>query len=199
MGRRPILFYLSVALLLFAIPYVRAIVESRQALSAAEAALETDVDEAVRAFRHAIEWHAPLNPYSKRAVAALQAIGSQALEADNQAVALKAFESLRSGALVNRGIFEPFGQEIAEAEQVIASIRGLDPAGGSVATQLELLQTSRERAPHRLAASLVSVAFVGWLVFCFLFLSSKRGSSRSIFVAGAVISFAAWVGGLNFV
>ena len=199
MGRRPILFYLSVALILFAVPYTRAVLEARHSVLAAEQASDLDVNEAIRSFRHAIEWHAPLNPYSKQAVAGLREIALEALEAGDHAIALHAFESLRSGALVNRGLFEPFREQIDEAEDVIASIRGADAAGVSVETQLHLLQASRGRAPQRAVAGLVCLAFVGWLVFCFLLVSSKKGTARSVFVAGTFLTFAAWVGGLNFV
>lgn len=188
--------------------YARALIQSRAELSKGHTALESDPYRAVTAYRHAVEWYAPGNPYSAEAVDALLAIGlAETSTQPEQTHALRALESLRTSILVTRSFYVPYADHLAAAEQRIAEIRGEEAAARTgaeleveVARQLRLLRDSRARAPDAFWSLVTAVCFALWLGMTALFIRNAFRSQRrrSAFLAGgaSLVCLAGWIVGL---
>jgi len=189
-----------------AVVYGRALVESRSALNLGEAALATDVGAAHTHLRHAVEWYAPANPFSRTAADRLLELGLDAAPDDERRTeALSALESLRSGIMVTRGLYTPYSGHVDQAEAQIARLRGFEAAGGDadrldseVERQLALLQSSRARAPSPGWSLVTTGSFVGWLLLTAV-LVRRRGTRVWPARAGWVACLAGWIVGLSLV
>jgi hypothetical protein len=194
-----------VAFLIVGPIYGRAILESRASLSAAEVLRTEDIAAATVSYRHALEWYAPGNPYSRRAADALWEIAQSADDTpQGRAQALLALDSLRTGILVTRHLLTPYGDRIEPVERRIAELRGADEAG--VARQHALLVSSRERAPGTVWSLVTAVAFVLWIVFTLVGIQRVFGAEAAhrrrplaTFGAASAVCLATWIVGLQLV
>lgn len=183
--------------------YGRGLVEAKTALERGASLWPDDPDAAITSYRHAVEWYAPLNPYNRRAVERLEAIGDEA-SGDNVALALTAYESLRSGILVTRGLTTPHSAVIERIEPRIASLRAEQMTGGDgletrTAHQLALLKGSRTRAPDPVWSFVASSAFLAWIVLTLLAIRAFGADShrrRLTLTAASAGSAALWIVGL---
>ena len=213
-GARPWLWVFVVSVLFLGIPYGRALIESRAALSEGDNARDTDVASAIVSYRHAVEWYAPLNPYSRAAVERLREIGDEAAESEEgSAVALQAYEGLRSGILLTRWLATPYAETVEEIEPLIAQLRAGDDAqvdafanGTETSRQLELLRSSRDRAPSPFWSIVSTGAFLAWILLTWLAIGGARTRSertgRTFRIRATLASVAAlgiWITGLNLV
>ncbi len=108
----------------------RALVASRQALTAGEAALARgDSPEAVRLLRQGAQWSLPANPYARASLDALEA-HARASEARGQhALGLDAWRAVRASLLSTRGIVPPDPARLARANHHLAHLMAqLPPA-----------------------------------------------------------------------
>jgi hypothetical protein len=180
--------------------YGRALLEARGALGEGDRLAARDVGAALVHWRHAVEWHAPGNPWSAGAVQRLWDVAvAPAHTPAEAALALRALESLRTGILLTRSVYTPFGDRLPELEARIAAHRGAEaaartgePLASEVARQERLLRESRERAPHPLWSLVTTVAFALWLWLTW------RGLRRSFDAEGRLVGrrALAW-GGLS--
>lgn len=203
-----------VVLVVGGVLYGRALLESRAALREAEQLRLTDVWESIVHYRHAVEWYAPLNPYSAEAVDALWSIARSSPDTDDgNALALAALESLRTALMVTRSFYTPYGDRIDAIEMRIAELRSrqpeqLDasPLTDETQHQLDLLRASRQRAPDSLWSVITVIAFLGWLVLTWqafkgAFDESGRLQRRrtAVYVALVMVFLCTWIVGLTLV
>jgi hypothetical protein len=219
----------AIALVLLGAAYLRALVESHAELEVGRRLLgdephrhldqlltQTDqrerIEDGIRAYRHAIEWHAPFNPYADEALETLQQLGQAAARRpDGHWLALLALESLRSAALVGRSVYTPHRDEVVAAESVIADLRAQEAVaqrGGDldteIARQSRLLLASRERAPDPVWSAITVVAFLlwlgtTWLAFHRIFDNQDRFRPRRSVVpfSASFLLLATWILGLT--
>ena len=208
------LWVLVVPLLLIGVPYGRALIESHAALVEGDACFDTDPEAAIVSYRHSVEWYAPLNPHSRAAVERLLEIGADAARSeDEHTLALRAYENLRAGILLTRWLVTPYSDTIDEIEVHIARFRALEASTGDPsaldaesAHQLQLLRSSRARAPNT-AWSLISTgAFVAWIALTWIAVRGTRannGRSRRAFrlraIFASIAALGVWIVGLTLV
>ncbi|MBN1946200.1 MAG: hypothetical protein JW797_11025 [Bradymonadales bacterium] len=206
-----------IALVLFAllaIVYTRALLESHSELQGARDLVETDVAEAIRHYRHAVEWYAPGNPFNRRAVQELYQLAMAEIHTDaDRHLVLLAAESLRTGILVTRSFYTPHREVLEPIEARIAQIRAEDLSGDDPEAlaaeqnrQLGLLKASRQRAPDPFWATVTSIAFLLWIACTWLAVrqaSAAKGAWKRRRTAILAVSSAAalilWIVGLTLV
>lgn len=101
----------------------RALVASRQALTAGEAALARgDNPEGVRLLRQGAQWSLPGSPYARASLDALEA-HARACEARGQhALSLDAWRAVRASVLSTRGIVPPDPARLGRANHHLAHL-----------------------------------------------------------------------------
>lgn len=212
-GRSYLRWFLTivvVAIVVGGVLYGRTLLESRAALREAEQLRTNDVWASIVHYRHAIEWYSPLNPYSAEAVDALWSIAQSSPDTDEgNALALAALESLRTGLMVTRSFYTPYGDRVDAIERRIADLRTRQLAQADVDEvryQLDLLRASRQRAPNPFWSVFTVIAFLGWLVttwraFKGIFDESGRLQLRRtvVYVTLVMLLLGGWIVGLTLV
>jgi H+/Cl- antiporter ClcA len=129
-----------------ALVFGRVVYESRAELeSANEHRAQGQVELAVQHYRRAIRWSAPLNPYSGKAVSALESLAEQ-LEADGDPEgALLAWRSLSGGLAATRTLYSGVPRAREHANQQIARLMSQDRS----ATIDSSLSADQLAADHR--------------------------------------------------
>ena len=212
--RRLWLWVVLVVLVVIAILYSRALLESRWALQDGNRLQASDSSDAIRAYRHAVEWYAPGNPYSRQAAERLFQLGMAESEAlGDRQMRLNALESLRTGILVTRSVYTPYQDVLVIAEERIAHLRALEVVGHDSedlqfeqSHQLQLLVASRLRAPKPWWSLVTVIAFLSWIGLTFF---GIRGAYRPngqlnrrhaiVFTCLSVIALTLWIVGLTLV
>ena len=208
------LWVLVIPLLLIGIPYGRALIESRAALVEGDALLDTDLEAAIVSYRHSVEWYAPLNPHSRAAVERLLEIGADAARSeDEHTTALQAYENLRAGILLTRWLVTPYADTVDEIEVHVARLRAIEASNGDhdlldteTAHQLQLLRSSRDRAPNAAWSLITTSAFVAWIALTWIAVRGARaenGRSRKTFrlraIFASLAALSVWIVGLTLV
>jgi hypothetical protein len=207
-------WWIAAALLVVGLLYGRALLEARGALDAGDRLAATAPDEAIVAWRHAVEWYAPLNPYCGEAVERLAALALGPIDSpEARDRSLLAAESLRTGILVTRTLYTPFAAQLDPIEARIAELRGAEaaartgqPLEAEVARQRGLLRASRERAPSPGWSLVTTLAFVGWIAVTWRgvrrsFDAEGRVQRRAVLAYGgaSAVALATWIVGLTLV
>ncbi len=86
----------------------------------AEAAGELDV--AITHHRRAVRWFLPVAPWADVSLERLLAIGAQAEEGGDTALALSAYRSVRAGVMAGRSLWTPRSEALRRADERIAHL-----------------------------------------------------------------------------
>jgi hypothetical protein len=171
-GRRRIAIAAAVVALALGVVATRAVWQGRAALERGDRALEAgDAAAAIKWWRRAARWYVPLAPHVASAYARLEELAGQAEAAGDRTTALAAWQGVRSSILATRGLYLPFEDHLAPANQRIATLMaawegelgqtGSVPAAERASRHLALLQ--HDPAPA-VGWTLVALAgFALWL------------------------------------
>lgn len=170
-----------------------------------------ELNEAITHYERAIHWHLPVNPWEDRAVDALLTLGAEAKAKGDSALALRAYEALRSGIYATRSVYVPHAQVLTQVNQQIAALqvqqpdaRWPDPSLSPDAREAIALKVlERDLAPHTGWSVLAVAGFLGWVSAAagFFFkgfkedgrFDSARGLKWSV---GIAIGYLCWIVGL---
>jgi hypothetical protein len=127
--RRQVAAGILLIALLLAVVATRLLIDGHEAMSQG-AALERDGKraEAVAAYRDAARAYVPLSPYSSLGFERLFAIGKQAQEQGDVALARLAFETFRGAALSIRSVYTPHRHELVDVNRRLSELYALRDA-----------------------------------------------------------------------
>ncbi len=204
---RAIVVALAIAALGAGTAATRAVWEGRSALAAGDEARERgELDAAIERYRRAARWYLPWAPHVRRAYDRLEAIARAAEDAGDLRLALTAWRGVRGSILATRGLYVPFEERLAPAQENIAQLMaaqgsGAGPAAEGAAQHLEGFE--RTDAPSVAGAITALGGLALWLAGLLVF--ALRGvtdddelAPRPAAAAGTLFALGLmlWLGGL---
>jgi hypothetical protein len=176
--KRAIAIALASLAVLMSVMTLRALLEARAEVAEATAALRRgDVDEAIVHLRGSARWDAPFNGYAADARARLVQL-AEACEARGDAVhALAAWRSLHAAIMATRSFYTPHQDQLARADERIASLMAREPPPAIDAQRSEAdrkadyLALLQPHDPNPWGVLLACAGFVTWVGSAVVFLS----------------------------
>jgi hypothetical protein len=155
----------------------RALLESRAEAALATLAIERgDLDDAIVHLRGSARWDAPFNGYAEGSRARLEQL-AEASERTQPARALSAYRSLHAAIQATRSFYTPHADQLARADQKIATLMAREPPAPIDATRSEAdrkadyLALLQPHDPNPLGVLLAFAGFATWVGSAVVFLS----------------------------
>lgn len=178
---------------------VRVVIEGRSAIADGDTALaDKRPADAIAAWESAARWYLPLAPHVDAAYGRLRDFASTKNS-------IAAWRSIRSAALATRHLWQPHGDDLAEANQKIAELAATDgdraPAGDqdpAAYTRWQAALLATDTRPSSGSAVLAIAGIASWLAGMGLLIRRSGGPKPGLRIPGAIAVFGAlaWVLGL---
>lgn len=143
--------------------------------------------KAITYFDRSIHWYAPFNPYVKKSVQRIWAIGKQAKEKENIKLALIAYRTIRNGFFGAYSFYQPGIEWIEQCEKDIFDLTKLkiqEKWGQKRSESLRKKDVFKEKAnrPEILWTVIVEIGFWGWIaaMSVYIFIRFSSGTNSKI-------------------
>lgn len=154
-----------------ALLYAKTAYHARQEFALAEAAYaQDDPQAAMTHYERTIKWYTPFSTVVRRAVERLWQLGTEAEARGDVALALEAYQTLRSSLYAVQSFYIPYHTWIPKCEERIAPLLAQvksgpesDPDRLAQATARFAMQLQRHVGPHLGWSLLVEIGFLGWV------------------------------------
>jgi hypothetical protein len=172
---RPVLRVVGLLVAFVAILYAKVMYNANQDFALAEEAYtHGEYKVAITHYERTIKWYAPLSTVVQRAVTRLWQLGTEAEANGEFALALEAYQTLRSSLYAVQSFYIPYQSWIPKSEERIAPLLAQTKAGAGVGaepgedklaqdTARFAMQLQRHVGPHLGWSVLVEVGFLGWV------------------------------------
>jgi hypothetical protein len=176
--KRAIVVALASLAVLLVVMTARALLEARAETAEATLALKRgDVDDALVHLRNGARWDAPFNGYARDARARLEQLAAASEARGERARALAAYRSLHAAIMATRSFYTPHREQLARADDKIASLMASEPPAAIDAQRSEAdrkadyLELLEAHDPNPFGVLLAFAGFVTWVGSAVVFLS----------------------------
>jgi len=207
-----VLRMLSLLVVFVAMLYAKTAYNARQDFALGEAAYtHGQYKDAITHYERAIKWYTPFSKAVHLAVERLWQLGTEAETRGEVALALEAYQTLRSSLYAVQSFYIPFQSWISTSEERIALLLAKTKAGPEQGedklgqdTARFAMQLQRHVGPHLGWAILVEIGFLGWVgatVGLIWHVVDEQGNfaRRQGFLWGSLLAlfFACWIIGMR--
>lgn len=211
---RNVLWAVGLGLLCLAMLYVKVAYNSGESFRSGEEAYASgEFKTALTQYERAIKWYTPWSPLVRRAVERLWQLGTEAEARGDAALALEAYQTLRSSLYAVQSVYIPHQAWIPKGEERIAPLLAArknvadtsDPEKLAQDTTRFAKQLQRHVGPHRGWSLLAEISFLSWVgatLGLIWYVVDNEGNfvPRQGFLWGSMLTlfFALWLLGMRF-
>lgn len=176
--KRAIVIALASFAVLLSVMTLRAFLEARAEVASAQLAVHAgDLEGAIIHLRGSARWDAPLNGYAAQARRQLRQLAEQCEARGDATHALSAWRSLHAAIMATRSFYTPHRDELARADQHIASLMASEPPAAiegqrsPAEREADYLALLQPNDPNPFGVLLACLGFATWVGAAVVFLS----------------------------